>query len=74
MMTHYFRDNRAWVKGLVMGCPFDDPIPECPLEAMRKLPVADRLRRVNAMTDQDLAEIISHHKKCLEIREEELMG
>lgn len=73
-MNHYFRDNRAWVKGLVMGCPFGDPLPDCPLEAMRKLPPAQRLRNVNTMTEEELAVIVSHHKDCLKKREEELMA
>lgn len=73
MMTHYFRDNRAWVKGLIMGCPFDEPLPDCPLGKIRELPVVYRLKRVNSMTDDEITEIIEHHKRCLEIREMELM-
>lgn len=72
-MDHYYRDNRAWVKGLAMGCPFGDPRPDCPLEAMRKLSPAERLNRVNDMTDDELAVIVSHHKECLSQREAELM-
>lgn len=73
-MAHYFRDNRAWLKGLAVGCPLNEPLPDCPLENIRKLPIADRLRRVNAMTESDVMDIISHHKKCLEKRERELLS
>ena len=72
-MGHYYQNKRAWVKGLVMGCPFDDELPDCPLQSLRKQTPAERFNLVNDMTDDDLIHIVSYHKECLAQREAELM-
>jgi hypothetical protein len=68
-MDFLFRDSRIWLKGLVMACPFQSPLPECPLRDIRTLPVSERLKWANGVDKQRVGSIITHHKKCLETRE-----
>lgn len=71
-MTFYIRDSRAWIKGLVMGCPFGEPEADCPLKEIRKKPLTERLAYVNNLTDAEVSDILLHHKRCLEKREKDL--
>ena len=71
-MTYYIRDSRAWIKGLVMGCPFGEAQVDCPLKNIRKKPLAERLSYVNNLTDSEVSAILLHHRQCLELREKEI--
>ena len=68
-MPLLLRDKIAWVKGLVMDCPFGEPQPDCPLNEIRLKPVIERFAIIDKMSDDAINSIIIHHKQCLERRE-----
>lgn len=62
------------VFGLVIQCPFDDPVETCPAFELRKLPTEEKFQIVNNLTEEQLDDIIAHHKKCLREREKKLFN
>ncbi len=40
-------NNRIYLKGLAVGCPMGSPLPDCPLNGLRSIP----LERINAVID-----------------------
>ncbi len=64
-----FEDKKTWVKGLVIHCPMGESVKDCPANEIRLLPIPERLRLVNEMTEKSVDEIIAHHYKCLAERE-----
>ena len=69
-MESKFNDMRVWVMGLVVKCPFDLPLPSCPASDIRKLPLDERIEVVCRMSVDQLEEIVTYHKKCLQMREQ----
>lgn len=63
------RYKEAWVKGLLIDCPFGKPLDSCPAREFRRLPLKERMARVDAMTEAQLDAIIEHHQQCLHERE-----
>jgi hypothetical protein len=61
--------KRIWVKGLMIACPFGKPLDTCPAREIRKLPLEDRMQKVDDMPEGEIDLIISFHKKCLAERE-----
>ncbi|MFK5857499.1 MAG: hypothetical protein QM503_15320 [Bacteroidota bacterium] len=72
MDTHY--DKMVSVLGLLIKCPFDNPLYDCPALTYRHLSVAKKLRLAKSMSEEDLDNIISHHEKCIKAREQEELG
>lgn len=68
-MDKRLRAMKIGVKKLALGCPMDEPLPDCPANALRDLPFAKRLEAVDEMTIKELQEILLHHHKCLGMRE-----
>ena len=68
-MESYCSDVRVWIKGLVVACPLNNALPNCPFKDARKLPLIERIGVVNRMSVEQLEEIINHHKECLQMRE-----
>ena len=64
-----FEDKKIWVKGLVIHCPMGESVKDCPANKIRLLPIPERLRIVDEMTEDSVDEIIDHHYKCLAERE-----
>ena len=52
-MEMEYRKNRTWAMGLIVSCPFDAPLDNCPLSELRKLPVVKRIDLVRKMSDKD---------------------
>lgn len=68
-MDKTIEDKKAWVRELLIGCPFDEPLPDCPGCELRKLPIEKRIKAADEMTEKDLDNVINHHKCCLRKRE-----
>ena len=64
-----FEVKKVWVKGLVIHCPMGESVKDCPANKIRLLPISERLRLVDEMTEKSINEIIDHHYKCLAKRE-----
>ncbi len=61
--------RKVWLKGLVISCPFDKALKDCPANEIRKLPLAERMAFVDNMTTQQIDDTLTHHKNCLAERE-----
>ena len=57
-------NKRVWVKGLVLECPLHKAMDDCPLNALRHLPVAQMNKTVNRLSDKRIENIIDIHKEC----------
>jgi len=59
---------RAWLKGLVLACPFGEETETCPAVEMRVLPLQERLVTVDAMSPEKIEQILLFHQSCLRRR------
>jgi hypothetical protein len=64
--------KKAWVIGLLIDCPLGKALDACPAKEARKLPVSDRVDIGKGMDENQLNQIIHHHRNCLRQREESL--
>ena len=69
-MEQYFSDIKIWVKSLTVACPMQSAQSDCPVKDLRDLPLAERLSAVDEMSTVHLKMIITHHSKCLNLREQ----
>ncbi|MBU1171928.1 MAG: hypothetical protein KKD44_20430 [Proteobacteria bacterium] len=72
-MNYFFQNKREWVNALVMGCPFGQALPDCPLTAIRKESPTIRFKQIKSLTDVAINVMIAYHKDCLGARERELL-
>jgi hypothetical protein len=68
-MDNKLRDKRTWVKGILVDCPLGKPMPDCPGNNLRGLPLAQFVRVVNNMSEKKLDAIITYHETCVSERE-----
>lgn len=64
-----FEDKKIWVKGLMIHCPMGESVKDCPGNKIRLLPIPERLRKVDKMSEIEIDRIVNHHLKCLAERE-----
>jgi hypothetical protein len=57
-------DKRTWIKGLTIECPLGQALDDCPLNALRHLPVAQMNHTINALSDIKVDSIMAIHKHC----------
>ena len=70
-MRHLSIQNRViWVKGLMIECPLLSAIDTCPLEKYRSMPINEKFKLVDEMTEEQINQTIEYHQKCLHSREE----
>ena len=58
------QENRAYAKQLLSGCPFLIELPECPLKELRTLDFAERIAKINSMSDTEIDSVIRYHEEC----------
>ena len=58
-----------WVEGLLIDCPFGNPLSDCPASELRKLPIPERISMAENFSENELDGIINHHVNCLNRRE-----
>jgi hypothetical protein len=52
--------------GLAVACPFDQGNPcNCPLHELRKKTLRERHEWLQALSEEDISNILTFHKKCL---------
>ena len=57
--------------GLAVACPFDQGNPcNCPLHELRKKSLQERYRWLLDLSEADLRDILTNHRKCLDEKEE----
>ncbi len=64
-----FKNKQIWVQGLMIDCPMGKALKTCPAKDVRALPLQERLTMVKQMEENQLDEIIAHHRGCLKERE-----
>lgn len=61
-------NNRIYLKGLAVGCPLGTPLPDCPLNGLRNIP----LERINAvidgLDDETINRFFKVHSDCFSER------
>ena len=60
---------RAWLKELLTHCPFRYALDSCPAKGIRELPLYDRSKVMNEMSDDEVESILDYHKVCRTERE-----
>ncbi len=61
--------RKVWLKGLVISCPFNRALDNCPAKNIRKLPLTQRMVFVDNLTAKQIDDALAHHKNCLTERE-----
>lgn len=61
-------DKRIWIKGLTLECPLGQALEDCPLNALRHLPVAQMNMAINNLSDEQVDSIVDIHKQCYQVR------
>lgn len=57
--------SRFLLKGLLLGCPFEVPLHDCPLGHLRTLPKQERMAIADFMEQHDIEEHLLNHRNCL---------
>jgi hypothetical protein len=65
-------DERTWLKGLAVECPFGKSLPSCPLNGLRNLPTLQIKNIIGRMTDRQIHTAIETHRQCYKERMEAL--
>lgn len=68
MMKFTQLDKRIWIKGLTLECPFGKALDDCPLNALRHLPMVQMNMTINNLSDEQVDSIVSIHKECYHLR------
>ena len=61
--------RKAWVTCLSIDCPLENALDSCPVNAIRKMSVSDRVNSMHDISDEQIDKIMSHHQNCLRQRE-----
>ena len=67
-LTPFEEDKRIWVKGLVVQCPLHTALEDCPLNALRHLPLAQMNAAINRLSDEQIDAIVDIHRQCFHER------
>ena len=49
---------------LLVNCPFNAPVPHCPLSEARKKPIHDRIHWITQLDEEQANKILLYHKQC----------
>ena len=60
--------KRIWAKGLLVDCPFEITLEDCPLKETREMSRRKQLDIINEMPALELDNLLSYHWKCQEAR------
>ena len=63
-MSLAFDQNKVWARGLLVKCPFDISLEDCPLREVRELPMEERMAKVEEMSDTELHAVLLYHWDC----------
>jgi len=64
--------NNSDYWGLLFQCPMDKETDNCALLQIRQLPLLERIKYFDNLTNSEKEEIIKKHKKCLSAREKRI--
>lgn len=69
-----FEKSKTRTMGLIFDCPMPPHLESCPFREIRKLPIEERVKIINNMTEQQINDILGIHDKCLSEREKGMRG
>jgi len=72
-MLNDIAGKRAWILGLTVDCPFNDPVPDCIIEQFRSIPLAEAHKLLQNLSTAELEHIYQYHKECFAEREQGLL-
>lgn len=55
--------------GLIFTCPLENEVQSCVYKNLRQLTAKERLNYYDAMTENEKANLLLQHQKCLSVRE-----
>ncbi len=61
--------NRTWLKGLTIECPYGKELESCPIEKLRIIPFVKCVDMINNLDEKRVGDLIEHHKECWRKRE-----
>ena len=61
-------DERTWLKGLAVECPFGKSVPSCPLNGLRNLPTSQIRHIVAQLSDAQVRAVLNSHERCFHER------
>ena len=67
-MDEFYIKRRVYAMGLMVECPFEKALTNCPLNEVRKLPLLERIEHFKMISDEEVGEIIAYHEQCSEKR------
>lgn len=65
-------DERTWLKGLAVECPFCKTLSSCPFNGLRQLPTVQIKHIISRMSDEQVHAAIKTHQQCYKERKEAL--
>ncbi len=63
-MKHSKLNKKIWIKGLTLECPMGEALDDCPLNALRHLPVSQMNATINDLSDKQVTTIVKVHHHC----------
>lgn len=73
-MTSLREEKFVRLLGLLIECPLEKPLDDCPAKQYRGLSLDEKYKLTRSMKEEDIDNIIYHHQECLRLRELELFG
>lgn len=64
MNAKTYMEKKILLKGLLVECPYDNPLPDCPGNVLRNLPMVQFCRVVNNLSDKHIDSLLAHHENC----------
>lgn len=71
-MPNVNEDKIVTILGLLLKCPLDEPLDDCPAKKFRDLPFDEKYKLAISMNEEDIDNIITRHRECIRLREKEL--
>ena len=71
-MPDDIKSIRQLIHGLSVGCPHNDPAPDCIISQFRGISFTEAYRVIEKLTESELEQIIRLHKQCFSEREKGL--
>jgi hypothetical protein len=67
-------DPHVRLAGILNGCPFDAPLEQCAFNPIRQETLAERMRWLNGLQEQERRRFVNLHADCIIQRENQLLG
>ena len=59
-------ESESVLYGLAIACPLHNCDHSCPIDQIRDMPIRDRLIYLGTLNNEEKAELIERHNKCIQ--------